>query len=85
MATYLEYMSAAIRLANFEQIENGQLFATIPQFDGLWAVGKTREEATRDLWSALDGWLDVHIKIGRHRPPEINGIDLFAAPKAIEE
>jgi predicted RNase H-like HicB family nuclease len=74
MATYLEYLNTAMKKADYEQMEDGRFFASIPQFDGLWAVGKTREDAARELYDALDGWLDVHIKIGQQRPPEIDGV-----------
>lgn len=81
MATYLEYLRAAMRHAEYEKMEDGRLFATIPGFDGLWAVGKTQEEAENELQESLDSWLDTHIKIGNARPPEIDGLDLMAPPK----
>jgi predicted RNase H-like HicB family nuclease len=84
MATYLEYLKAAMTRANYEQMEDGRYFASIPNFDGLWAVGNTRDKAAHDLYQALDNWLDVHIKIGQQRPPEIDGVDLFAPPKLVE-
>jgi predicted RNase H-like HicB family nuclease len=84
MATYLEYLNAAIKKAEYENMGDGRIFASIPQFEGLWAVGQTRDEAARELYEALDAWLDVHIKVGNERPPAINGIDLFAPPKSVE-
>ena len=85
MATYLEYMKAAMKNAQYERMEDGRFFATIPKFDGLWAVGKTREGATGKLYKAIDGWLDVHIKIGKQHPPKIDGLDPLAPPKLIEK
>jgi len=84
MATYLEYMAAALKRANFERMEDGRCFASIPGFDGLWAVGQTEAEATKELHDALDGWIDVHVKIGHERPPVVDGVDLYAPPKVIE-
>ena len=84
MATYLEYLQAAMKRADYEQMADGRYFATIPKFDGLWAVGKTRDEAARELYAALDGWIDVHVKIGNERPPVIDDVDLFAPPKLAE-
>ena len=85
MATYLEYLGAALKHADYERMEDGRYFASIPQFDGLWAVGKDRAEAEADLRGALDNWLDVQIKIGQNKPPVIDGADLFAPPQALED
>jgi predicted RNase H-like HicB family nuclease len=84
MATYLEYLNTAVKKAEYERMADGRYFASIPQFDGLWAVGRDRAEAEQDLRGALDSWLDVHIKIGQQRPPRIDGVDFFDPPKAIE-
>jgi predicted RNase H-like HicB family nuclease len=85
MATYLEYLRAAMKRAEYELMDDGQYFAAIPDFDGLWAVGKTPDEAARELYTALYGWIDVHVKIGKQRPPVIDNIDLFAPPKAVSD
>ncbi len=82
MATYLEYLNAAMKKAEYERMDDGRYFASIPNFDGLWAIGSTIDEASRELYAALDVWLDVRIKIGKQRPPLVDGFDLFAAPKA---
>ena len=84
MATYLEYLRAAVKNAEYEQMEDGRFFASIPDFDGLWAVGQTRDAAAAELYDALDNWLDVQIKIGQQKPPEIDGVNLLVAPKLIE-
>jgi predicted RNase H-like HicB family nuclease len=85
MATYLEYLNAAMKKARFEQMENGDYFGSIPGFDGLWASGHTREDATRDLYSALDGWIDVHLRVGRQSIPAVEGVDLLSLPRLVED
>jgi len=85
MATYLEYLNAAMKKARFERMENGDYFASIDGFDGLWANGHTREDAARDLYSALDGWIDVHLRIGRQSIPAIEGIDLNSLPRLVQD
>ena len=82
VASYPEYLEAALRHAEIERMENGKYFASIPQFDGLWAIGKTRDEAKKDLRSALDGWIDVQIKHGGDSVPIVDGVDLRTVPKA---
>jgi predicted RNase H-like HicB family nuclease len=85
MATYLQYLNAAMKRAEFEQMENGDYFASIPGFDGLWAAGHTHEEAAQDLYSALDGWLDVHLRVGRHSIPPIEGVDINSLPRLVQD
>ena len=85
MATYLEYLNAAMKKARFERMENGDYFGSIDGFHGLWANGHTREDAARDLYSALDGWIDVHLRIGRQSIPAIEGIDLNSLPRLVED
>jgi predicted RNase H-like HicB family nuclease len=85
MATYLEYLNAAMKKARFEQMENGDYFGSIPGFDGLWASGHTREDAARDLYSALDGWIDVHLRVGRQSIPTVEGVDLLSLPRLVED
>lgn len=70
------YMHAAMQQARYEFIEeDGGIFATIPNFDGLWATGKTREQAEAELASVLEGWLLVGLA-HQHPLPIVEGIDL---------
>jgi predicted RNase H-like HicB family nuclease len=73
MATILEYMSAAMRRAQYEPLEDGSggWYAHIPGFEGLWASGPTVEEARADLHDALDGWLTVNFVISQLELPDI--------------
>lgn len=83
MTSRIEYINAAMAKADYERMEDGQFFATIPGFDGLWAVGRTRNEAAKELNETLYGWLDVHNKIGKHHLPSVDLRDLPA--KASEQ
>jgi len=70
------YLQATMQRARYEPIEEeGTIFATIPKFDGLWAIGSTREEAERELASTLEGWILVGLA-HHHTLPVIDGIDL---------
>lgn len=72
------YMHAAMQQARYECIEEDEermIFATIPNFAGLWATGETREQAATELASVLEGWLLVGL--AHHHPlPIVAGIDL---------
>jgi len=85
MATYLEYLRAAMNRAQYEPMENGEWYAHIPEFKGLWATGGTRQDAARELYSALDAWLHVNAHIAREAPPRLDGISFLDPPPKLEE
>jgi predicted RNase H-like HicB family nuclease len=84
VATYLEYLQAAMRKAQYERMEDGKWFASIPGFAGLWATGASIEEAREELIDTLDGWIDVHVKVAKQRVPDIDGVSLYDVPKQSE-
>ena len=69
--TILGYMNEAMRRAQYEQIEAGGFYAHIPGFEGLWASGKTIEDARAELYDALDGWLTVNYWVSKLDLPDI--------------
>jgi len=85
MATYREYVQAAMRRATFEQTESGEWFAAIPGFDGLWVTGPTVEDTRNELAEALDGWITVHTRDGKNPLPEIDGITPHDIPRGIHQ
>jgi predicted RNase H-like HicB family nuclease len=84
MATYLEYIQAAMHRAQYDQMEDGEWFASIPGFAGLWAAGPSEEEARQQLVETLDGWITVHVRIGKNRLPDVDGVSLYRLPKRVE-
>ena len=72
----IRYLNAARQSAKYEQMPNGQWVATIPKFEGLRAIGATRDEAWWNLRDAFDHWLDEQIKMGRE-VPHIHGLRAF--------
>ncbi len=74
MATYLEYMTAAMERAEYERVDEesgGGWYAHIPGFKGLWASGPSVERTRRELWEALDEWLRVNFLVSQLPPPDI--------------
>ncbi len=70
------YIRAALVHARYEPIEeDATIFATIPGFDGRWAMGETREAAEQELASVLEGWVLLGIAY-HHLIPIVDGIDL---------
>lgn len=70
-----EYVAAAMRQSEAEQMENGRYFATIPVCKGCWAEGATVEECRAELPEVLESWLIVRLRRGLEIPV-IEGIDL---------
>lgn len=70
-----EYIAKAVEKADYERMETGRFFATIPGFKGLWAEGKTVEAARRELISTLEDWLLLAIRCG-DEVPVLGGINL---------
>jgi predicted RNase H-like HicB family nuclease len=85
MATYLEYLRAAMNRAQYEQMEDGEWYAHIPEFKGLWATGGTRHAATQELYAALDAWLHVNFHIAKLELPRLDGISPLDLPQRVEE
>lgn len=70
-----EYLSAAMRHAHYELMENGQFYGSIPECQGCWAEGATLEECREELRSTLEDWLLLGLQLG-HPLPVIGGLDL---------
>jgi predicted RNase H-like HicB family nuclease len=43
------YIRAAMELAEFEKMENGRYFATVPPCQGFWTEGATIEECKAEM------------------------------------
>ena len=69
-----DYIAKAVEKADYEKMENGRFFATIPGFKGLWAQGKTVEAARRELISTLESWVLIAFRFG-DSVPVVGGID----------
>jgi predicted RNase H-like HicB family nuclease len=76
MATYHQFIESAMEHAQYEKMESGEWFASIPGLAGLWASGPNVEVARKDLLDALHGWIEVTIKTGS-RVPAVGGISLY--------
>jgi predicted RNase H-like HicB family nuclease len=68
-----EYIKAAVSTARFERIEAGKkVYAELPGFRGVWAEGRTRQEAIRELRQVLSGWIELQMERG-HELPRVKG------------
>jgi len=70
-----EYCEKAIDSAEYKKLEDGNWFAEIPGFQGVWANGNTVEECRRELISVLEEWLILKLR-DADLIPEINGLKI---------
>ncbi len=73
------YIRAAMELAEFEKMENGRYFATVPPCQGFWTEGATIEECKAEMQEIFESWLLVGLQ-HHHKLPVIAGIDLNPQP-----
>ena len=72
---FAEYITAALRRAEYKIIESDEpIFASVPGLNGVWATGKTFEEARAELIEVIEEWLVLGIKLGHPIPAIGNAI-----------
>jgi len=74
----INYIQSAMRLANYEILEDNQYYGEIPGFQGVWAQAKNLEACREELQSALEDWLVLGLHMG-HKLPVVAGIQLIPA------
>ena len=79
----IEYIQAAMQHAEFEQMEDGRYFGTIPVCPGLWADGDTIEATRATLREVLEDWILVKVRFGDVMPV-IDGVDINPKPTYAE-
>jgi predicted RNase H-like HicB family nuclease len=73
---FAEYVKAAMKRANYEVMEDGDYFATIPGFEGLWASAGTLEVCRDELESTLEEWLVLGLWLNDETLPVLGKLDL---------
>jgi predicted RNase H-like HicB family nuclease len=60
---FTEYIQAALEKTQYKLIDNGDepYFVDVPELDGVWATGKTVEDARRNFIEALEDWIAAHL------------------------
>lgn len=75
------YIQAAMRLAQYEILEDQTFYGEIPGLQGVYANASTLENCREQLQEVLEGWLILGLRLG-HPLPEIEGIQLDAVLEA---
>ena len=74
----INYIQSAMRLAQYDILEDKQYYGEIPGFDGVWAQAPNLESCREELQSALEDWLVLGLRMG-HKLPVVDGIQLVPA------
>ncbi|MDA2934086.1 type II toxin-antitoxin system HicB family antitoxin [Acidobacteria bacterium AH-259-D05] len=74
-----EYVTRAMALAVYDQLEDGTFVGKIPVCKGVLAFEETQPECENELRSTLEDWILVGLKLG-HPLPVIGPIDLNKKP-----
>ncbi len=80
---FAEYIGAALSKADYKILDNGEYVATVPGLRGVWATGKTIEEARNELIEVIEGWIALRLRLGLPIPSIDNhAIEASAEPIA---
>ena len=69
------YIQAAMKLAQYEMLDDKTFYGSIPGFQGVWANEPTLEACRQELQDALEDWLLLGVSLG-HELPIVDGIEL---------
>ncbi|MDZ7290884.1 MAG: type II toxin-antitoxin system HicB family antitoxin [candidate division KSB1 bacterium] len=71
-----EYLNQAMAQAGYDKLEDGSYAGRIPSCKGVLAFGVTLRECEEELWSTLEDWIWLGLKLG-HSFPVLGSIDLM--------
>ena len=78
----ISYIQNAMKLANYEILEDRQYYGEIEGFQGLWSQADHLETCREELQSALEDWLVLGLRMG-HKLPVVAGIQLVPAEEGV--
>jgi len=77
-----EYISAALRKAEYKKLPDGTWFAEVPGFEGVWANGNTVEEVRSEVREVLEEWLILKIR-DADPLPVVGGVEIKIVARAV--
>jgi predicted RNase H-like HicB family nuclease len=68
---FAEYIQAALEKTQYKVIDNGDepYFVDVPELNGVWATGRSVEDARRNFIEALEDWIAAHLLWNLALPP----------------
>jgi predicted RNase H-like HicB family nuclease len=64
-----EYVQTALKLGEYDTLEDGSYVATVEGLQGVIAIGDSIEECRRDLIEVIEIWIALRLKLGDSIPP----------------
>lgn len=61
---FSEYIQAALKLAEYDTLEDGTYVATVVGLQGVIAIGDTIEECRKDRIEVIEGWITLRLRLG---------------------
>ena len=61
---FSEYIQAALKLAEYDTLEDGSYVATVEGLQGVIAIGDSIEECRKDLIQVIEGWALLRMRFG---------------------
>ncbi|HEV2350992.1 MAG TPA: type II toxin-antitoxin system HicB family antitoxin [Terriglobia bacterium] len=74
-----DYLTAALKEAVYDKLEDGTFAGRVPSCHGVLAFGKSLSECEAELRSTLEDWMLLGLRLG-HPLPVLDGIDLNKEP-----
>jgi predicted RNase H-like HicB family nuclease len=71
-----KYTEIAIRHATLKRLADGEWFAKVPGFQGVWAAERSREQTLEELKEVVLDWTLLKIEHGDRDLPVVEEIDL---------
>ena len=71
----LQYVEAAVKKAQYKQLEDHSWFAEISGYPGVWANASSIEDCRTELIEVLEEWILLKTR-DREDIPVIEGIDI---------
>ena len=69
------YIHEALKLAQYERLNDGTYFGEIAGFDGVFSDADNLEACREQLQEVLEGWIILGLRMG-HNLPALQGVDL---------
>ena len=68
MIVLSDYVQTALKLAEYDTLEDGSYVATVEGLRGVIAIGDSIEECRRDLIEVIEGWIALRMRFGAEIP-----------------
>lgn len=84
MSVLSDYVERAMSRACVEEVEDGTYVGSIPELQGVWADGSTRDACRATLREVLEEWLVAALR-DDDELPDLDGVTLNFAGKRWSE